>query len=129
MAIKTVHGSIEIIFEKVAQANSISLYSVYEFVDVSIPSSTKANLNMSTTYGEIFTDLDIETARKKETATSQENSNIKYVGNDEVENENNHKRNHNSCQSTNNDITGIINGGGVDLVLNSTYSDVYLRKK
>jgi len=120
MAIKTVHGSIEIIFEKVAQANFISLYSVYGFVDVSIPSSTKANLNMSTTYGEIFTDLDIETARKKEIATSQEKSNIKYVGNDEVDNENNHKRNHNSCQSINNDITGIINGVGVDLVLNST---------
>lgn len=133
MAIKTIHGSVESIFNKVDQANSISLYSVYGFVDVSIPSNTKANLNLSTTYGEIFTDMSIVAAQNdlaKESKKKVKNK-VKNVNSGEYEYEYEyvHENSHNSCHSNNSDMTGTINGGGVDLVLNSTYSDVYLRKK
>jgi DUF4097 and DUF4098 domain-containing protein YvlB len=100
MAINTVYGQIDATFEKAPQADAVSLHSVYGNVDVTLPAATKADLTLSTSYGKIFTDLDIEV--KKEESGMREISSSK--------------------------ISGTLNGGGIDMRLKSTYKNIYLRK-
>lgn len=100
MSIKTVYGSIEAVFSEVSQENSVSLHSVYGLVDAALPASSKANLNLRTPYGQIFTDFDIQVEQKE--------------GMRELSD----KR-----------VSGTINNGGVDFIMKSGYENIYLRKK
>ncbi len=106
MAINTVYGDVIADFKSVAQNNSITLHSVYGDVDVSLPNSTSADLLLSTSYGEMFTDFDI---------TLEANQNTSSKG-------------CNGCGSKNK-FSGKINGGGVSISLKSNYDNIYLRKK
>jgi hypothetical protein len=101
LTIKTVHGEIEATFGT-NMKSPISLASVHGLIDITVPAAIKANANLSTGYGEIFVDpaIKIEFPEKSDW--------IKY-GSNKVE--------------------GKINGGGLDLALASTHSNIYLRKK
>jgi hypothetical protein len=103
MTIKTVHGDIEGSLSTNIKA-PVSIVSVHGHVDLAMPLATKANMRMGTVYGEIFVDpafkLEIDKAG---------NSNMIKVSSD--------------------NITGKINGGGLEINLNSTHNNVYLRKK
>lgn len=101
MSINTVYGQIDASFNQIPSAGAISLHSVYGNVDVSVPSSAKANFKLSTSYGKIFTDLDLK-----------------------MEKESNGMR-----SLTNSKISGTLNGGGVDFSIKATYKNIYLRKK
>ncbi|MBX2815092.1 MAG: hypothetical protein KTR24_03810 [Saprospiraceae bacterium] len=101
LAISTVHGSIEAEFENVNQDNSISLHAVHDHVDVTVPSSAKANFMLSTSWGEMFTDLDLD--------FGHDDSDMRRV--------------------SSNKMVGKFNGGGVDFSIRSTHDDIYLRKK
>lgn len=101
MTIKTVHGEIEA--ELGSNLKSpISLVSVHGLIDITVPAATKANIKMATSYGEMFVDpaIKIELEEKSDW--------VKYGANK---------------------INGKINGGGLDLTLSSTHSNIYLRKK
>lgn len=100
MTINTVHGDIEASFNA-NMKNPISIISVHGHVDVSLPVSTKANLKMGTSYGEIFVDPEFKIDIEKS------GNMIKYSDN----------------------VSGKINGGGLDVTLSSTHNSVYLRKK
>ncbi|GLR17353.1 DUF4097 family beta strand repeat-containing protein [Portibacter lacus] len=100
MSIKTVYGDIEAKFASLNQNSSVSLNSVYGFVDAAIPSTSKARLNLRTPYGQIYTDFDI----KVETTDGMRSL-------------------------TDKKIEGTVNNGGVDLILKSGYENIYLRKK
>ncbi len=100
MAINTVYGQIDAVFKSAPQSDAVSLHSVYGNVDVSVPASTKADLTLSTSYGKIFTDLDIQ--MKKEENGMRAISSSK--------------------------ISGTLNGGGVSMRLKSTYKNIYLRE-
>lgn len=101
MQIKTVHGDIEAILGNAALKSPIVIASVHGHVDVALPVATKANLRLSTSWGEIFVDPDfkIEIDRKGEL--------VRY----------------------NDKVSGTINGGGLNIELASTHNNVYLRKK
>jgi len=103
MTIKTVHGDIEGSLTTNIKS-PVSIVSVHGHVDIAMPLATKANMRMGTVYGEIFVDpafkLEIDRAG---------NSNLVTVSSDNV--------------------TGKINGGGLEINLNSTHNNVYLRKK
>lgn len=101
MTINTVHGKIEATFASVSQSNPISIMSVHGLVDVALPSATKADLSLKSSWGEIFTDMNIEFDESKE--------NLQKV--------------------TSTDIKGKLNGGGVNMTLASTHNNVYLRSK
>ena len=101
MAIKSVYGHIEAEFGSLNQTGSVSLYSTYDFVDVTLPTAAKANVTMSTPYGEMLTDMKID------------------MGTSEGE----------MTKLSSKKVTGTINGGGVDLSLKSSYKNIYLRKK
>ena len=100
LSIKSVYGSVEAVFDQVAQKNAISLYSTYDFVDVSLPSNTKATVDIHTPYGGIYTDIDVEIAK---------NEGMRNISSKKLE--------------------GDINGGGVVMNVKSGYDNVYLRKK
>jgi len=103
MAVKTVYGSIDAKFSQLSQVGSVSLYSVYELVDVTIPRSSGMNVTLSAPSGNVFSNVDVN-------ITS-----------------NNNNSSHNSCQSGTT-ITGTLNGGGVEFSIKSAYEDVYFRQ-
>ena len=100
LAINTVYGKIEGHFGKVNQEGSISLHSVYGLVDVALPASTKATVRLSSSYGEMFTDLDLQV---------EKGDKMRKISSSK--------------------ITGTLNGGGVDLNIKATYSNIYLRER
>ena len=100
MTINTVHGDIDVSLNP-AMKNPISVISVHGHVDVAMPVSTKANLRMNTAWGEIYIDPDFKID------FDNQGSMVKYSDN----------------------LSGKLNGGGVDMKLSSTHSNVYLRKK
>lgn len=100
LTIKTVHGDIDASFGPNIK-NPLSIVSVHGHVDVALPVGTKSNLKLGTVYGEIFVDPDFKIEVEKSGGM------VKYSDN----------------------VTGKINGGGLDITLSSTHNNVYLRKK
>lgn len=100
ITINTVHGEIEAKLPATFKS-PISLVSVHGAVDVALPIGTKANLKMSTVYGEIFVDPDFKLQVEPK----------------------------NGLVSYSDKVQGKINGGGLDLNLTTTHSNIYLRKK
>lgn len=102
LAINTVYGGIEADFDKIS-ANDATLYSVYSFVDVSVPASAKASFQMGTSYGQMFTDLDLSFEGEEKEGEMRNLSSKKMLGK--------------------------LNGGGTNFKLKATYGKIYLRKK
>lgn len=100
MTIKTVHGDIDASLSPNIK-NPVSIVSVHGHVDVAFPTTIKANLKLGTVYGEIFVDPDFKLEIEKS------GNMIKYSDN----------------------VSGKLNGGGLDINLSSTHNNVYLRKK
>jgi hypothetical protein len=100
-AISSINGDIKCIFSEVSQQAPISISSVNGELDITIPSNTKADLVLSTFSGDIFTDMDIEFDKKSKEGLS-------IIGG--------------------NKIKGTLNGGGVDILLNTINDNIYLRK-
>ena len=103
MTIKTVHGDIDANLAANIKA-PVSIVSVHGHVDVALPVATKATMRMGTVYGEIFVDPAFKLEIDGTTA-----GNLKKYSSD--------------------NITGKINGGGLEINLNSTHNNIYLRKK
>lgn len=103
MAVKTVYGSIDAKFNSLSQSGSVSLYSVYELVDVTIPEQSKMNVTLAAPSGNVYSNADLEI----------------------ITNDISHS--HGSCQSGTT-ITGALNGGGVVFSVKSSYEDVYFRQ-
>ncbi len=99
MAVKSIYGSIDASFNEVSQEGSISLESVYDIVDVSIPENAKADVSLRTPYGEIYSNVDIEV----ETSEGMRRVSSKTV-------------------------KGTVNGGGVEFYVKASYDNIYLRK-
>lgn len=98
LVVKAVYGKIEGVVSE-TEAN-LSLHSTYGLIDVGIPGNSKRNIILKTTYGQMYTDFDISA---KET------------------------RNRN-CDWCAKSMIGTVNGGGSEVSLSSTYSNIYLRK-
>lgn len=58
------YGNIEVKQTQVATSSNIKLESTYGFVDYTIPRSSDIEFNLSTSYGEIFSDLDVVSSNK-----------------------------------------------------------------
>jgi hypothetical protein len=100
LTIKTIHGNIDASLGA-GMKSPVSIVSVHGHVDIAFPVATKANLRMGTVYGEIFVDPDFKID------IDRSGNMIKYSDN----------------------VTGKLNGGGLDVNLSSTHNNVYLRKK
>ncbi|MFK7782816.1 DUF4097 family beta strand repeat-containing protein [Psychroserpens sp.] len=94
-------GTIEVDFSSVSQTSPITLNSSTGAVDVSLPTNTKANLELNSTMGTIFTDFDLH---------KPSDDGMKVVG-------------------ATRKIESKLNNGGVKIVLRSSTGNIYLRKK
>jgi predicted membrane protein len=101
MTIKTIHGEIEAVFGANIKS-PISIVSLHGLIDITVPVAIKANLTMSTSHGEIFADPAIKIEQ-------EEKSDMVRYGASKV--------------------SGKINGGGIDMTLTTSHSNIYLRKK
>jgi len=93
-------GNIEVIFAKLKQSSPISITSATGNVDVSLPGNTPADVSLSSTMGEIYTNFDLSIPDK---------DGLKAVSSQKVQ--------------------GVINNGGVKIQLNSATGNIYLRKQ
>jgi hypothetical protein len=97
---KTMYGHIEAVFGNNVKG-PISIVSVYGYADVTLPVSTKANLKLGTSHGEILVapEFKIDVEAKGDL--------VRY----------------------NDNVSGTINGGGTNIDITCNYGKVYLRKK
>lgn len=100
MSVKTVYGNVEADFNNVNQKGSITINAVYGLVDVSLPSDSKANLELSASYGEILSNMNVEV---------EKDGDLRSLSTTKVK--------------------GTLNGGGVLVKIKSSYENVYLRSK
>lgn len=100
LTVETTYGHVEADFSTTIN-DPVSIVSIYGYVDVTLPQATKANLKLSTSYGEIFVAPEFDI---KVDATG---GMIAYSDK----------------------ISGTINGGGINIDLSCNYGKVYLRKK
>ncbi|HCZ35899.1 MAG TPA: hypothetical protein DHV26_08225 [Cytophagales bacterium] len=100
LTIKSVYGHIEASLGGNIKG-PISIVSVYDYVDVALPPATKANLKLSTSYGEIFVGPEF-------------NIEIEKQGN---------------WVQYSDKVNGKLNGGGLSIDIRADYGKIYLRKK
>ena len=94
------YGLVEANLENITDMQDVSLHATYDIVDLTIDENSSANLNLQTTYGEIFTDLPLNSSSNRGTAHSGQCSSGSY----------------------------ILNEGNADVNLIATYSNIYIRK-
>jgi hypothetical protein len=111
--INTVDGDIEAAIKNIKNDRPMSFSTVDGDIDITIPSSTKADLKVKTVDGEVFTDFEIElialTTEEQNTASSG------FVG-------------LNFGHMLGNTIYGKINGGGPEIRMSNIDGDIYVRK-
>lgn len=100
-------GDIEVIFSKVNAEKPTSITNVSGEVDVTLPADTKANVKTKSISGEVYTDLEIVLANKK---NGEKSKGMDWIGGGF-------------------EAKGTLNGGGVEMRLESISGNVYIRKK
>ncbi|MDT0605981.1 DUF4097 family beta strand repeat-containing protein [Croceitalea rosinachiae] len=96
----SLNEGIEVSFDKISQDAPIVIRTTNGEIDVKLPGSTPADLELSSWNGDIYTNFDLKRP-DKDGLESVSGKNIK----------------------------GAINGGGVNIKLKSTNGTIYLRKK
>ncbi|WP_273444354.1 hypothetical protein [Neolewinella agarilytica] len=101
---KSRYGSITIVFAPDAKIASIDYESDYQSIDLTLPGSITANVDLDTKYGSLYTDFDISI--KANTSNGRRRPEPFSDG----------------------QLRGTINGGGERISLHSEYKNIYLRK-
>ncbi|MFT6335080.1 MAG: hypothetical protein ACI86M_002220 [Saprospiraceae bacterium] len=99
LKLNSTYGMIEAEVAKMDKMEKLELESTYDIIDLTIDPKLNANISMSTSYGEVYSDLKL-----KSTSSTQRN----HCGSNE---------------------SYIMNGGGLKINLVSTYDNIYLRSK
>ena len=94
-------GNIDIIFTSVNQNAPISISSSTGMIDVSLPSNTKASIELKSIMGAVYTNFDLVKPRE---------DGLKAI-------------------SDSKSISGDLNEGGVKIALKASTGNIYLRKK
>ncbi len=100
---KSKYGTIEVVFAANARVSGLDYESEYQAVDVTIPASTKADLQLRTSFGSMYTDFDFPVK-----------ANMKDSRDHGVKSQ---------------PLDGSLNGGGAPITLRAKYQNIYLRKR
>lgn len=146
MNIKTLHGSVDAVFQGEIKG-PVSIISVYGHVDVALPVAIKANLEAGTNYGKIYAADGLKIVIDKEPI---EKSNNVYIATGDAAVGGIAGVNTTKSASTatvsgtgvrtinvinfamrkeSESLKGKINGGGIDLILKSNHDNIYIREK
>ena len=98
--IDNTYGPVDAISKDISDVNLINIRSIYAPVDISLPSTAKADLELNTEYGSIYSDMDMEINVTRDISKKLFGERI---------------------QST-------LNGGGIRIKLESNYSKIYIRE-
>jgi hypothetical protein len=152
MNVKSLHGTIDAIFSGEIKG-PVSIVSVYGYVDVTMPTVTKANIELNSTRGNLYAAdaFKIAIEKPEEKASAKEPTDLKnvaIVGRGAAQTKVNGLTittgpnrpgtppqlnaisiNTMFAGRDAENIKGKINGGGMDLVFKSTFQNVYLRTK
>jgi len=96
----SLNQGIQVEFDKVSQDAPIVIRTTNGEIDITLPKNTAADLELSSTNGEIYTNFDLKRPDK---------DGLKSI--------------------SGKTIKGAINDGGVDIKLKSTNGTIYLRKE
>ena len=102
---KSTYGLIDVVFAADAKVGGLDYESNYQSVDVTLPADVAADLRLSTSYGNLYTDFDFIIPANGTTG---------------------HQRDHGHGKEM---VKGSLNGGGRIISLTSPYKNVYLRKR
>jgi hypothetical protein len=107
----TTNGSVRATMTRVTAQREMAFTSLNGTIDVTLPSSTQANLRLRSDHGDIYSDFDMQLAPSAApTVQDSRSSNGRYRIN------------------RNKSIVGAINGGGPEFELRTFNSNVYVRK-
>ncbi|ALJ01341.1 hypothetical protein DC20_09225 [Rufibacter tibetensis] len=98
-------GSFKVIFSSLNQSKPSAISTVSGDIDITLPANNKANFKLNSLQGEIYTDFDIEVQRKK-----GDDEGLAMIGGG-------------------GGIAGKVNGGGVQMSIQTISSDIFIRKK
>ncbi len=96
----TTSGNIDVVFSALNQEMPSSISNISGHIDVHMPANAKANFDLSSVSGEIFTNLDIKMPEEEE--------GMRRLGGRKVR--------------------GTFNGGGVEISLRAISDNIYLRQ-
>jgi lia operon protein LiaG len=105
----TLSANINVVFTELSQASPTALASISGDVDISLPADSKGNFSISTTSGEIYTDLDFDAENLS--GESRRKGKGVYSGFPGAVN-----------------VNAMLNGGGVEVSLRSVSGDIFIRK-
>jgi len=105
VVVNSTSGNIDLVYSSLAQDKPNALKTISGYIDVTLPGNSKAKLGINNISGRVYSDLDIEAADKG----GKKAEDLSPLGG-----------------MTN--FKGLINGGGVQLKVNSISGDIYLRK-
>ncbi len=108
--VQTVNGEIQVVFASVSPNKAMSFSSLNGDIDVTFPSSLKANVQMKSEQGEIYSDFDI----RMQTAATNMEKNDSEKGKYKV--------------TIEKAMRGTINGGGQEIQFNNFNGSIYIRK-
>jgi hypothetical protein len=103
VVLQSTNGNIEVSFSRLVSDKPNSLTAVNGFVDITLPSNSKADIKINAVNGEAFTDFDIKSEPNKDAVPVFPNFNIF-------------------------NLNGTINGGGVPFTVSAVNGNVYIRK-
>ena len=106
----TTNGSVRATMTRVTAERTMAFTSHNGAVDVTLPSSTKANLRMRSDNGDVYSDFDVQLAASQPVVQESRGANGRYR------------------ISRNRSIVGAINGGGPEFELRTFNSNVYVRR-
>ncbi|MCK8494270.1 DUF4097 domain-containing protein [Spirosoma sp. RP8] len=98
----TTNGPINITFSALSQEKPSALSTVNGPIDITLPANSKANLQLRSISGEMYTDFDLGVKSTKD--------GMSKVGGGQI-------------------IEGTTNGGGVEMQLKTINSNIYIRKQ
>lgn len=99
----SVNGNIEVAFSRLQQEKPSDISATNGFIDVALPADTKCSLDLRVINGDMYTDFDIQ-----------------YPKNDDSK----------GLQTLHrSQVSGNVNGGGVELSLHTINGNIFLRKK
>ena len=101
LVLNSISGNVDINISKLNQNSPTSISLISGDLDITLPVTSNANLELSSLSGGVYTDFEIKTDSKER--------NLKRIGGNKIETK--------------------LNGGGVELNLSSTSGNIYLRKK
>ena len=103
----TLSSDIRVVFTALNQSSPTSITSISGDIDITLPDSSKGNFRLSSTSGEIYTDLDFETVDTKESKEYWRGKRQFWGG---------------TSANT------LLNGGGVEFTVKSVSGDIFMRK-